>query len=49
MVTQIAYIQGVDPPNLPYYVVVEIDTFIGSPWDHSATKGGLMVVTKRGR
>jgi hypothetical protein len=34
MVTQIAYTQGVDPPNLPVYVVLEFDTYIGPPWDH---------------
>ena len=34
MVTQIAYIQVVDPPNLSEYVVVEFDTFISPPWDH---------------
>ena len=34
MVTQIAYIQGVDPPNLTDYVIVEFDTFISPPWDH---------------
>jgi hypothetical protein len=34
MVTQISYTQGVGPPNLPVYVVVELDTYIGPPWDH---------------
>ena len=34
MVTQISYTQGVGPPNLLVYVVVELDTYIRPPWDH---------------
>jgi ATP-dependent DNA helicase PIF1 len=33
LVTQIAYTEGVNPPSLPAYVVVEFDTYLGPPWD----------------
>jgi ATP-dependent exoDNAse (exonuclease V) alpha subunit len=33
LVTQISYTEGVNPPSLPTYVIVEFDTYISPPWD----------------
>ena len=38
MVIQIVYRPGSNPPQLPAYVVVEFDNYIGLPWDQSNPK-----------
>ena len=38
VVIQIVYRPGSNPPQLPAYVVMEFDNYIGLPWDQSNPK-----------